>query len=333
MFEVKKMRTISNKFLVVISLMLALGLVTVHAETEKEKMMKTMGTLSVKADKEYPVLVDGVEVGKTGVGTANELFVQPGVHKVEILDGSGKARFSKDMTFVKKVRNCVCLKTVENVTKRPCPYSITVDAPESVTSGDLVTFAAFNAVSGGATALNYAWRVSPDSARITSGLGTPSITVDTSNLGGQTVRAELEVTDGQYDKECRQMVVNEVRVAKPIEVVPATPIKYDEFGSKSFDDDKARLDNFAIELQNRPDAQGYIIVYQGTAGSDMKRKVADKLAPKALNYLVQNRGIPPQRVVTTNGGFRERTTYEFWIIPPGANTPVASPTMQGPNLK
>jgi hypothetical protein len=328
-FEVKKMRTISNKFLVVVGLMLAFSLVTAHAETDREKMMKTMGTLSVKADKEYPVMVDGVEVGKTGVGTANEVFIQPGVHKVEILDGTGKARFSKEMTFTKKVRNCVCLKTIENISKRPCPYNINVDAPDTVTSGDLVTFAAFNAVSGGATALNYAWRVTPDAARITGGLGTPSITVDTSSLGGQTVRAELEVTDGQYDKECRQMVVNEVKVLEPAK--PVTPYKYDEFGSKSFDDDKARLDNFAIELQNRPDAQGYIIVYQGTAKSDMTRKQADKLAQKSLNYLVQNRGVPPQRVVTTNGGFRERTTYEFWIIPPGANTPVASPTMQNPS--
>ncbi len=324
------MRTISNKFLVVVGLMLALGLVTAYAGgTETDKMKKTMGVLSVKADKDYPVLVDGVEVGKAGVGTANEMFVQPGVHKVEILDGTGKARFSKDMTFAKTVRNCICMKTVENVSKRPCPYNITVDAPDTVTSGDLVTFAAFNAVSGGTTALNYAWRVTPDTARITSGLGTPSITVDTSGLGNQTVRAELEVTDGQYDKECRQMVVNEVKVLKPTEV-PVSPLKYDEFSSKAFDDDKARLDNFAIELQNRPDAQGYIIVYQGTAKNEIKRKPADKLATKSLNYLVQNRGVPPQRVVTTNGGFRERTTYEFWIIPPGANTPLATPTMQNP---
>jgi hypothetical protein len=329
MFEVKKMRTISNKFLVVVGLMLALGLVTAYAGgTETDKMKKTMGILSVKADKDYPVLVDGVEVGKAGVGTANEMFVQPGVHKVEILDGTGKARFSKDMTFTKTVRNCVCMKTVENVTKRPCPYNITVDAPDTVSAGDLVTFAAFNAVSGGTTALNYAWRVTPDTARITSGLGTPSITVDTSSLGGQTVRAELEVTDGQYDKECRQMVVNEVKVLKPTE----KPFgwKYLEFSHRTFDDDKAQFDNFAIEMQSRPDAQGYIIVYQGTKG--VKRgDTADKLAGKSLTYLVQNRGIPPQRLQTTNGGFRERTTYELWFVPPGADTPLATPTMQNPS--
>jgi hypothetical protein len=319
------MRTVSNRFLVVVSLMLALGLTAYADAKDDAKMAKTMGVLSVKADKEYPVLIDGVEMGKTGVGNANEMFVQPGVHKVEILDATGKARFSKDMTFAKRVRNCVCMKTVENVSKRPCPYNITVDAPDAVTSGDLVTFAAFNAVSGGTTALNYAWRVTPDAARITSGLGTPSITVDTSGLVNQTVRAELEVSDGLYDKECRQMVVNEVKVAKPAENPLAW--KYLEFSHRTFDDDKAQFDNFAIELQSRPDNQGYIIVYQGT---EKRRAEADKLATKALNYLVQNRGLPPQRLVTTNGGYRERTTYELWFVPPGANTPVASPTMQNP---
>jgi hypothetical protein len=330
MFEVKKMRTIRNKFIVVISLITVFGLMTAYAAVnETPKTAKTMGTLSVKADKEYTVLIDGVDAGKkTGISVANEILVEPGVHKIQILDEKGNARFSRDMTFVKNVKNCICLKTIENIVSRPCPYNISVDAPDTVTAGDLVTFAAFNAVSGGATALNYAWKVTPDAARITSGLGTPSITVDTSGLAGQTVRAELEVTDGQYDKECRQMVVNEVRVAE--QPTQAVARKYDEFSAKAFDDDKARLDNFAIELQNNPDAQGYIIVYQGTGKTDMSRRNADKLAQKSQTYLVQNRGVPPQRVVPTNGGFRERTTYEFWIIPPGANTPAATPTMQNP---
>jgi hypothetical protein len=319
------MRTISKKFSVVVGLMLALGLMTAYAGGNDKDSKKTMGTLSVKADKQYPVLIDGVEVMKTGVGNANEFFVQPGVHKVEILDETGKARFSKDMTFTKSIRNCVCLKTVENITKRPCPYNINVDAPDAVQAGDLVTFAAFNAVSGGTTALNYAWKVSPDAARITSGLGTPSITVDTSGLGEQTVRAELEVTDGMYDKECRQLVVNEVKVKKPAEKPLAW--RYLEFSHKTDDDDKAQFDNYAIELQSRPDAQGYVIVYQGTG----KRSAdADKRIAKAINYLVQNRGIPPQRIVMTNGGFRERTTFEMWFVPPGADNPVATPTMQGP---
>lgn len=327
------MRTISNKFLVIVSLMLALGLITAYAGgNDKDKMMKTMGVLSVKADKEYPVLVDGVEIGKTGVGTANEMFIQPGVHKVEILDGTGKARFSKDMTFTKKVRNCVCLKTIENITKRPCPYNITVDAPDTVTSGDLVTFAAFNAVTGGTTALNYAWRVTPDAARITSGLGTPSITVDTSGLENQTVvRAELEVTDGQYEKECRQMVVNEVKVMKPVEKQVAW--KYNEFTHRTFDDDKAQFDSFAIEMQSRPDMQGYIIVYGASTKKVKPGDDPEKLAGKSITYLVQNRGIPPQRVQSVIGGYRERATYELWFVPPGAELPVASPTMPAPMPK
>ncbi len=50
------------------------------------------------------------------------------------------------------------------------------------------------------------------------------------------------------------------------------PVKFDEFESLAFDDDKARLDAFAIELQNQPDSQGYIIMYQGTDKLSMKSR-------------------------------------------------------------
>jgi hypothetical protein len=317
------MRRISYKIFIALSLVLAVGFVNAYAKDGEMKLPKNMAGLSIKADKPYAVLVDGIEVGKAGVGVDNVFFVEPGVHNVQIVnpDPNGKS-FAREYTFRKGLRECICLKTNENVTKRPCPYNINVDAPEKVWKGDLVTFAAFNAVTGGATALNYAWKVTPDTARITSGLGTPSITVDTSGVsGGQTVRAELDVTDGVFDKTCGQMVAANVAITE--QEAPKS-FKVEEFVSRSFDDDKARLDAFAQELQNRPDSAGYIIVYQGNNKSDMRKLAATKLASRSLTYLVQNRGVSPSRLQTTEGGFRERTMYEFWIIPPGANPPVAT---------
>ncbi len=179
------------------------------------------------------------------------------------------------------------------------------------------------AVAGTAAALNYVWRVSPDNAKITSGIGTNSITVDTSNLGGQTVVAELDVTDGLYDASCRQRVVAQTSVSRIPQPVQPTSSRCDEFISRSFDDDKARFDNCVISLQNAPDAQLYIFIYQGTA---KRSSDANKLARRTLDYLVKSRGIPPQRVTIIQGGTSNRTGYEMWIVPPGASlpTPIAN---------
>jgi hypothetical protein len=365
-----KMRRISYKIFVALSLVLAVGLVSVSAKEGVTKLPKNKAGLSVKADKPYVVMVDGVEVGTAGVGTENVFVIEPGTHNVQILNPDPKGKsFSRDYTFKKGLRECICLKTNENITNRACPYFISVDAPDRVLKGDLVTFAAFNSVSasnystgsGSGTAtnagsntnqtgtfnnsgqgtasnndnnsnsnptfvapvLNYVWRVTPETARITSGLGTPSITVDTSGVpAGQTVRAELDVTDGVWDKTCGQMVASNVSI---YELERPRSFKVEEFISRTFDDDKARLDAFAQALQNSPDAAGYIIVYQGNNKSDLRKANSSKLAARSLTYLVQNRGVSPTRVQTTEGGMRERTTYEFWIIPPGADIPIATP--------
>ncbi|MCU0239358.1 MAG: hypothetical protein MUC29_07940 [Pyrinomonadaceae bacterium] len=174
-----------------------------------------------------------------------------------------------------------------------------------------------------AAALNYAWKVSPSNARITSGLGTNSITVDTTGLGGQTIVAELEVTDGMFDATCRQRVVAETKIPK-IEEKIITPIRCDEFISRSFDDDKARFDNCVISLQNAPGSQLYIFVYQGTGKNAPK---ADRLVRRTLDYLVKSRGVPPQSIQIVQAGSSNLTGYEMWIVPPGVRelpTPITN---------
>ncbi len=284
----------------------------------KIKRPKNTGILSIKTSPDsYPVMIDGVQVGMSGVGTGAEFYVSPGTHKLEVTGPNGKS-FAKDVDIVKDVRNCVCLKMISDVIKRPCPYDIRVDAPSSVAEGDLVTFAAFNAVTEGSSALNYVWRVTPETARITSGIGTPSITVDTSGLGGETITAALEVSDGSnFDTTCRQNVAAKTQVERPVK---PEAFRFDSFESRSFDDDKARLDGLVIELQNRPDSQAYIVLFQGTEGK--RRMNIDVLAKRSLDYLVKTRGVDPRRIQITKLGKRPRTGYEFWIVPPGAAPPL-----------
>lgn len=317
------MRKISKNFLLIAGLMLTLGMVTAVSANNNDvitKIPKNMSVISVQTDEPMTVYVDGVEIGRTqGNQIKFERTVTPGIHEVKIVNAEGKP-YIKTQTFNKNVRNCICLKTVRTKIETPCPYNISVSGPDKVTEGDLITFAAFNA--GTATALNYVWRVTPSNARITSGLGTPSITVDTTGLGGQTVRAEVDVTDGFYDAQCRQRIPATTIVDK---IIPPPPPVYEEFDKivfRVFDDDKARLDNFAIALQNRPDVQGYIIVYQGTA---KKSQDAIKMSNRSLDYLVKARGIDPRRLTLVQGGTREQTMADLFFVPPGAQPPVPRP--------
>jgi hypothetical protein len=82
------------------------------------------------------------------------------------------------------------------------------------------------------------------------------------------------------------------------------------------------FDAFAIELQNNPDSQGYIIMYQGTDKTSMRVRKVDVISKRTLDYLVKSRGIDPRRIVITNWGTRPTTVYELWVIPPGAQPPV-----------
>ncbi|MBA2621452.1 MAG: PEGA domain-containing protein [Acidobacteria bacterium] len=312
-------------FLFVIGLILTLGLTSAFANYEgggdkknkKDNRPKNTGVLSVKTTPgAYTVKVDGQVVGMSGVGTAAEFFLAPGMHRVEV-EGPNGQTFSRDIEIRRDQRNCICLKTVEHIETRACPYNIQVNGPEKVLENDLITFTSQNAVANSPTPINYRWTVSPEAARITSGQGTSAITVDTSGLGSQPVTANLDVTDDVYGAKCRQS--NSVLTNVEKQEMPQAK-KCDIFESKAFDDDKARFDNCTLELQSTPDSQIYIILYQGT-DKFSKTNTADKLGKRTLDYLVKTRGIDPRRIVITNWGMRPRTMYEIYIIPPGAQPP------------
>jgi hypothetical protein len=315
------MRKSRYNFLFAVGLMLTFGLTAAfgYGDDPKTKRPKNSGILSVKTTPTaFPVKVDGQVIGMSGVGTPAEFFLAPGLHRVEI-EGPNGQTFSKELEIRRNAKNCICIKIVEQSISRPCPYDVRVDGPDKVLEGDLITFAAFNAVTASETPLKYNWRVSPETVRITSGQGTPSITVDTTGMGGQTVRAELDVWDGAYDANCRQQISVPTEVEKPI--IPEA-VRCDVFESRAFDDDKARFDNCVIELQNRPDSQLYIIVYQGEDRLSRTTNSADKLSKRTLDYLVKTRGVDPRRISIVNWGTRPRTMFEIWIIPPGAQPPV-----------
>ncbi|HEX8847142.1 MAG TPA: hypothetical protein VF791_21035 [Pyrinomonadaceae bacterium] len=99
--------------------------------------------------------------------------------------------------------------------------------------------------------------------------------------------------------------------------------KFDEFGDIYFSDLAARLDNLAVQLQQEPNTRGFLIVYRSRR--DLPG-LNNRLAYRMKHYLTHSRGIPPERVVTVDGGVASCLTQEFWIVPIGATPTPRSDT-------
>lgn len=321
------MRKIRYEFLIIAGLILTLGTSTVFADGKKDKKKDELGRvpknraeITVKTSEvAYAVKIDGEYRGMSGVDTPARFDVDPDVpHTVEVEGPAGTQPFVKTMTVGKGRRDCICLKTVTKTIPKACPYFIRLEGPESVQEGEPITFTAYNASTETPVPLRYRWSVS--NGTITSGQGTSAITVSTTGMGGQTVNAELDVNDDVYSDQCRQIIKVPTSVIPP--PPPITRIKCDEVVTKSNDDDKARLDNCVIQVQNSPDAQLYLIIYQGTDRVSTTRNSYDNMRKRALQYLVNVRGLDPNRIQIVRGPDRARTTYEMYIVPPGAQPPV-----------
>ena len=117
--------------------------------------------------------------------------------------------------------------------------------------------------------------------------------------------------------------------------------EFDKFGSICCEDEQARLDNFAVHLQNEPAAQGYIIFYEGRRYSSCenrraripRRGEAAARAARMKPYLTDRRGLEAERVIVINGGYREQWAAELWIVPGGAEPPKPTPTLKAKDIK
>ena len=249
----------------------------------------------------YTYTVTGGKISGDGPNVSWDLSgVGPGTYtaSVEVDDGCGCITMSSTTVTVANCPDCV----------RPvlCP-TVNVSCPDSAQPGP-VTFTAN--VSGGPGTQTYNWSVS--AGTITTGQGTSSITVDA--RGGQTITATVEL--GGLDPNCGRTASCTTNIATP----PAVARKFDEYGNIRFNDEKARLDNYAVQLQNEPGATGYIIGY-GSCGSEGRER-----AERAKNYLVNTRGIDAGRIMVVDGGCLPELLVQLWIAPQGAAAPAGDAT-------
>jgi hypothetical protein len=250
----------------------------------------------------YRWIVSGGRIVGDGADVVWDLSdAQPGTYSATVeastgAIGSGCMAFSSTKVLV---RNCPPPRPV-------CP-NVIINCPDTVTIGQPVSFTA--SVSGGTPGITPVFNWTVSAGTIIGGQGTSAIQVDTTGLGGQQIRATVEVAG--YNLTCNASCTTQVPA-------PIQPRRADEFGEIQRDDEKARLDNFAIALQNEPGATGYVIVY---AGRTSRAGYAQRRANFARDYLVNTRGIEASRIVTLDGGFRESVSVELWVVPPGATPP------------
>jgi hypothetical protein len=202
---------------------------------------------------------------------------------------------------------------------RQCP-TVKVSCPDSVPNGDEITFNLEFDAAASAVKNTFNWQTS--AGTIASGQGTLSLKVDSTGIAGQPVTATVEVTglpsSCGNSSSCTTIVMSRL-----------IGCGFDEYGDIPFEDEQARLDNFAMELQNDPTSQGYLICYGGRVGYEGE---ARRRCDRAKGYLSNTRDISADRIVTVDGGYREDLTVKVVVVPSGATPPAPSPTVDPRNV-
>jgi len=158
----------------------------------------------------------------------------------------------------------------------------------------------------------YNWSIS--SGRIISGQGTPSIKVDSTGFGGQTVTATVEVKG--LEANCSRMA----SATQMICDAPPPARLFVRYSKASFAKQNSILGRFAAQLRNEPGAQGYVLV----RGHHLHPE-------RAKEYLTVKGGIAADRIVIIAAGSGKKT-IELYVVPTGAIPPTidgAAPPNKG----
>lgn len=159
----------------------------------------------------------------------------------------------------------------------------------------------------------FRWTVSH--GRILSGQGEERVTVGELEGGAKLVTAEVEVLGLPAGCESRRRMTTGVGVV---------PYKFDEYGDIRLGDEKARLDNFSVRLENEPELVAYVVAYGARRG---RRGEARRRAERAAEYLTSVRVTEPARVRVVDGGLRESLAVELWLSTRGGPAPVPTPNV------
>lgn len=250
----------------------------------------------------YNYTVSGGRIIGTGANVQWDVStLQPGTYTITTGVDDGCGVCGKTDTKTITVENCPDCVQLCN-----CP-TLTITGPTGITNpGETMTFTANVSDS----TVSYNWSVSEGT--IESGQGTPSITVRAPSTGtGGNVTATVTISGGSIVPDCNcttQATETAPYGGKPI------PVTVDEFGPQNADQVKARVDNFYIQLNNNPNARGFIINY-GTPAQIKARKAQ---IDKAIAFRKYDRS----RITYVDGpDTGEGIKTKFILVPSGADEP------------
>ena len=197
------------------------------------------------------------------------------------------------------------LLTVECPPVPECPR-LQILCPSGLEVGQRLVFDSLVSGTLGTSPLVYNWTISGGS--IIDGQGTRSISVDTAGLEGQSLTATAmlagyDSSNGRCSASCA--------VSIPVR---QTCRKFDEYPEITRNEEKARLDNLGVELQNDPFATAYVTIHPSEHG---KPGAAEKRSHNIIDYLINSRGLDSKRIVVTTGSARPTSVVEIWLCPRG----------------
>ena len=91
------------------------------------------------------------------------------------------------------------------------------------------------------------------------------------------------------------------------------------YTSIGFEEEKVRLNNYAIQLQNGPGSRGLIIVY---SESDAAAKSAQARARRAMRYLVKKHGVSAGKLSWRYEGACGREQVLLYVLYPNEADPL-----------
>lgn len=162
------------------------------------------------------------------------------------------------------------------------------------------------------------WAVS--SGKIVSGQNTKTITVDSLDSKGTSITANV-VLDG-LPLLCQRATSFTVALG-------LKPFLFDSTDNYLYSDLHARIDAFMVALNNNPELTGYIIGYAGRRTGPVEIDRALAVVTRVFNF----RKYHSERVKLVNGGYREFNAVDMWLLPPGAASPVPTPSVDSKFIK
>lgn len=169
----------------------------------------------------------------------------------------------------------------------------------------------------------FKWTLS--AGTIETGQGTDEITLDTTGLGGQVVTTTVKLSGAPLG--CVGSASATTRV-KSAQIACGRP--FDEFGDIEFEDEAARLDNFAIQLENFPESSGLVRMWAGQVTFD--QEATERLA-RVKAHLVDVRGVDSSRIAILDCGFTRDLTIQLYVVPLGAAFPVCDDSRDVPSYE